>query len=290
LKQAILVNYGTYGLGLPRVVSTILRRYWDPVALAGACLVGIFLFYYLSSRRVERSNGRFPGRISMLKYTGCGLAVFVAGYAIFLTNGEIQLTATGIGNRTAIAAALGVAISMVGFIGCVSGFLRSERARIRLFSMLVAVICASGLLINNALASFWKSAYLKQRGILVEIQEHFPTLASGSTIILDGVCPYVGPAVVFQNSWDLAGALQLLYHDNNLQGEVVSAEMTIKDDGIHTADCHYSYDKLFVYDFRLKAVHRVTSASNAKLYFDTFNTDRISGCPRGIGGYGVPVF
>jgi hypothetical protein len=45
------------------------------------------------------------------------------------------------------------------------------------------------------------------------------------TVILDGVCPENGPAVVFADEWDLTGALRVHYHDATLKADVAQERM-----------------------------------------------------------------
>jgi len=66
----------------------------------------------------------------------------------------------------------------------------------------------------------------------------FPFYSKNSTVILDGICQYVEPARVFENCWDLAGALQVEYSEQNIQADVVTRKLKAADDGIET----------FVYD------------------------------------------
>ena len=298
LKDAIMVNYGNYVLGLPLIIWKILRYYFDWTIFAVGGGLGLLVFVYLY-RTAGQSKAdltdqliRILGFFSM--YIAFGLVVFGLGYAIFLTNKNAIITPTGIGNRIAIAAAAGVALSLVGGIGWVSTLLPSNQLRRCCFCMLVALICMSGFVINSTLASFWITAYRQEQEILADIRQQFPTLPAGSTLILDGVCPYVGPAIVFESSWDLAGALQMLHHDHTLQADVVTPNLKVKEDGLYTSlygyESRYHYEKLYVYHFGRKTTYQLTDAEAAHLYFQAFNPDHSSGCPRGYEGYGVPVF
>ena len=74
----------------------------------------------------------------------------------------------------------------------------------------LAVVTSSGFLIVNALAEQWIAAYAAERTVLANLRERVPSLPPGSTLLLSGTCPYIGPAIVFEADWDLAGALQVL--------------------------------------------------------------------------------
>ena len=197
IREAFVVGYGWYGLGLPATVFTLFRDYPDWRAFAVTGVFGLLLFWYL-----QRVGGQFDAIswTSWLRLIGGGLAVFGLGYAIFLTNRNVHVgVTTGIGNRIAIAAAIGVALSLVGAFGWISDIWTSIRTRRLCFCALVTVFCMSGFLINNGVASFWITAYEKQQVVLADIKREFPTLDAGTRFILDGVCPYVGPAVVFES-------------------------------------------------------------------------------------------
>ena len=243
IREAFVVGYGWYGLGLPATVFTLFRDYPDWRAFAVTGVFGLLLFWYL-----QRVGGQFDAIswTSWLRLIGGGLAVFGLGYAIFLTNRNVHVgVTTGIGNRIAIAAAIGVALSLVGAFGWISDIWTSIRTRRLCFCALVTVFCMSGFLINNGVASFWITAYEKQQVVLADIKREFPTLDAGTRFILDGVCPYVGPAVVFESSWDLQGALRLLYRDDTISANVVKPGLALNERGLTSSiygfQDHYSY-------------------------------------------------
>jgi hypothetical protein len=114
-------------------------------------------------------------------------------------------------------------------------------------------------------------------------------------LIVDGVCPYVGPAVVFESSWDLAGALITFYADRTLAADIVTPNMTVGKNGLRTVlyeslERDYPYGNLLIYHYGRKEVYPLPDAEAARRYFDAFNPDRSGGCPRGHEGRGVPVF
>lgn len=296
IAKALIVSYGDYGLGLPSVTLKLLRNYpnWAVIALGGILSLLIFGYVYLA---VNQSKDDVTDRFSLIKLVGWGLVVFGLGYAIFLTNRNALITPTGINNRINLASAVGVALSLVGGIGWTSTFVPSNQLRKRCFCILIALLCTSGFVINNTLASFWIDSYRQQQEILTDIRQRFPTLPAETALILDGVCPYAGPAVVFESSWDLAGALILFYRDRSLHADVVTPNLKIEEHGLATIMysganyTHHPYSqKLFVYHFGRKTTHHLTDAQTARGYFQTFNPDYSNGCPPGREGFGVPVF
>ena len=196
-----------------------------------------------------------------------------------------------INNRVAIAAAVGVAFASVGGLGWISNLLNSSYSRKCFFCLLIALFCSCGFLINNTIASFWVAAYRQQQEIVADIRQQFPTLPAGSTLILDGFCPYIGPGIVFETNWDVNGILRITYSDPTLTGDVVKPSLNIWNDGISLSlygddESHYSYKQLFVYNFSKKMKHKLTDAEEARRYFAKFNPD----CSDGKAGIGVPIF
>jgi hypothetical protein len=231
--------------------------------------------------------------VSALRLLLGGIVVFALGYGIFLTNYNVQFTTTGIANRTAIVAALGAAMSIAGGLGLVAAVLRGARARAVVFAALFAVYAASGLLSVNAIAGYWVEAYQAERSVLAGIRQRFPTLPQESSLILDGVCPYLGPAIVFEADWDLAGALQLTYGDPTLKANVVTPRLRTEADALsftlYNTATRYPYSsRLFVYNARTGNVHSLPNREAAQAYFEKSLASW--SCPPGHEGIGVEVF
>jgi hypothetical protein len=108
------------------------------------------------------------------------------------------------------------------------------------------------------------------------------------------VCPYVGPAIVFESSWDLQGALRLLYRDTTLQADVVTPNLRVEHDGLHTVlygeDSRYPYQRLLLFNVRGPSSDSIPDEEAARAYFARANPDRSNGCPPGRAGHGVRVF
>ena len=292
IKESLAINYGSYGFGLPGVLYKILRDYPNGEVFTLGGIVGLIIFGYLY--QVATQPKFEPPRWSdMLKLIGLGLVIFGMGYAIFLTT-YVGFTPTGIENRTAIAAAVGVAFSFVGSLGWISNFLTSSYLRQHLFCLLVSLLCTGGFLINNTIASFWVAAYSQQKEVIADIRQQFPSLPTENILMLDGVCPYIGPGTVFESPWDIEGVLRVIYRDSTLRGDVIRPNLKIKESGIYTVSYghkfKYPYQKLFIYNFGTKKTYQLTDAKVARHYFAKFNPNYSSGCPEGYEGKGVPVW
>jgi hypothetical protein len=289
---SVLMNYGTYGLGLPYAAGWSAQVVAGPVLAIGVA-VGLSVFGYL--RFISRLGGdQLPNRDAWLRLGLGGLIVFGLGYAIFLTTERIGFSSTGIGNRTAIAGALGMAIFVVAVVGWF-GTLLPAAAFLRCFAGLIAAICLSGFLINNAMAVSWTTAWPEERTVLKEIRAALPALPSNSTLILHGVCPYVGPAIVYENNWDLAGALQVAYGDPTLKADVTTSNMVVEPYGlvtrIYSQKRVYAYgDRLLLYDHEQRRVVSLGDARAAVQYLGGNHPRLPRGCPGGSPGRGRQIF
>jgi hypothetical protein len=274
---ALRVNYGIYGIGLPYVLwrSIHIAPGWLISVLSG--FLGLIVFWYLSYI-AHQPRTMMPSKADCRTYMAVGFGVFGLGYTMFLSTDRIVFASASIDNRVAIAAAIGVALSFVGGLGRFSLLVRSHLVRQRMFCLLIALLCLSGFLIINTVATFWITAYQHQQVILADIRQRVPELSAGSTLILDGVCPEHGPAVVFKCHYDLAGALIMACYDASLRADVVTPSLQVEEKGIALGERFYPYDeKLLVYNFSQKMLHRLTNAEAARRYAQTLaSTDTCS--------------
>ena len=226
-------------------------------------------------------------------YVLAGLCIFMLGWAVFLGSSQVQLSATGVGNRTAGAAAVGVAFVFVGVIQFVASMTPARLAPL-LFAALTSVTVACGTLVILRIGVDWGTAYTRQQDALARIQARFPDGFAGRALMLDGVCQYVGPATIFEASWDLQWALQARYKDPSIRADVVTSSLEIREHAVRTT--HYGEEKLYkygsvvVYRPSSDVIDVLDNPEDARKYFDTWNIDRDSGCPAGRVGQGVEVF
>ena len=289
---SVLMNYGMYGLGLPYAAGWSAQVAAGPV-LAISVAVGLLVFGYLQFISRPGRDHRLNRDAWLMLGLG-GLIIFGLGYAIFLTTGRIAFSSTGIGNRTAIAGALGMAICLVAGAGWFSSLLPAA-AFLRSFAGLIAAICLAGFLVNNALAVSWTTAWPEERTVLEEIRAALPSLPSNSTLILHGVCPYVGPAIVYESNWDLAGALQAAYGDPTLKADVTTSNMVVEPYGlvtrIYSQTRVYPYgDRLLLFDYEGRRVLSLGDARAAVRYLGGNHPQPPRGCPGGSPGRGSQIF
>ncbi len=295
LTSAFQVNYGTLGVHLPRTVWNIIEHYSDTNILLFGIMLGISIFCYLLFS-VSEITSYLPSKKWLTSLVIFSFVVFFLGYAIFISNRNVGFSPTGVSNRVAHAAAIGVACSIVGGIGLISKFLRFELLSKMLFSAFIGFVCSLGFITTNSLAVFWIDAHEQQQIVLSDIRQHVPIIPSNSTLILDAVCPYIGPASVFEAQWDITGALQIQYNDPTLQANVVSPRLEVKEEGLHTTIYHftqtypyYPYNNLFIYNFKSKDLYPLFDAETANNYFQHINPQFTSNCPEGTEGHGVSI-
>lgn len=289
---AVGINFYKLGLRLPIVAVKVLLAYWNPAVVAVALLFGILFFWYL--RRLQGdSNSQWTSQRKALELIAFGLLVFAFGVSLFFVSvGSMAFTATGVENRTAVAPSLGLAFIFPG-LSIFLGTLVPARRRL-IASTLIALLCVCELLATGTIATFWASAADRQRVVLTSIQRDIPVLPAHSVLLLDGVCPYIGPGIVFEGGGDMGGALQLLYHDATLRGDVVTPHLRVHLDGIETViygrSRYYPYgSNLKVYDFRRRKAWNLSDISAAREYFGPVGR-AYSSCPEGNEGDGVAIF
>ena len=281
---SVAVNFGTFGIALPHTFAWSLRQL-TPAAMLWPCLVGLIVFLWLSRGQAPPKARRF-----WMSLVIAGGLAFGLGIAIFFTTRRVGFSSTGIGNRVWLAAALGAAAVLTGAAGWLTSGLSSSAHR-RLFPALIATLCAAGVTTNLALSAYWVSAWPRQLEILDAMQRVLPRPRSGTTLILHGTCRYLGPAIVFESSWDFAGARQVLHRDPTLAGDVVDdarpGHFGITEEGLWTrlyGDTRlYRFGPdLLLFDYRAGDVRPLVDRSTAATGFSN-----PTGCPRGVEGHGT---
>jgi hypothetical protein len=294
-REATAVHFGSYGAALPLKVVQSIQNHFDLPILLASLLVGVVIWVYV--RRVfARAGTTFPERGLWLRLLLAGGVVFAAGYGVALLTWEIGFDTTGMNNRTAGGAALGTALVFVATVGLVSTLFRTMAARWLAFSAILALLGGSGCLLVNTTARFWIDAAHEQQIIMAGLVAQVPSPAPGTAVLIDGICPYIGPGVVFETGWDVTGRLRVLYDDTSLQGDVVKANTVVSDDGVRTTLYDdvinlYPYnDRLIVFDHERQATLVLTDIDVARDYFADHAARYSARCPDGTEGYGVRIF
>jgi hypothetical protein len=171
-----------------------------------------------------------------------------------------------------------------------------ERLRDAVFAGGVAIAAGTGVLIIGTIGAFWEEAYRQEQRVLHDIRLAFPDLPPETTLILDGVCPYSGPAIVFDAGWDLAGALRIVYGDYTIRADVVTPNLTVEETGLKSSLYggllvnEYPYRRMLLYHAGLQRHFALDDADAARRYFQAYNPTRDGNCPPGREGHGVRIF
>lgn len=284
---ALSVHLGTFGIGLPHTVAWSIR----PAGIAG-CLIGVGIGIAIFFLLARASPSRSTSRRTWYTLASVGAIGLLSGYLIFLFTARLGFSSLGISNRVGIVAAAGSAMVIVATIGWSSTLLRSEVARRRWFASGIALVCAGSVIVTVGLASFWIESDHVQTEILARIREDVEELPRGSTLLVSGVCPYEGPAVVFESSWDLRGALRTMYADPTLEADVTTGDIEVETRGVRTriyraVVLHPYGEETRSYDVRsgLTSVLRDERSARRALSESLAGTS----CPSGRPGYGTIV-
>ncbi len=288
-KQAIYVNFLDHGFALPRTVWLILKNHFDWSVLLLSVALGVMVFTYLYIR--FSSELKFLNTREFLILIPLGFIVFWLGYAIFFITPGIQLATTGIANRVAHASAIGIAILYVGVIGILSCFLKHNLNQ-SAFSLLIAILCFCGCFIINTQALFWETAYKEEQRIIDDFKQQFKSYPTGSVIFLDGECPYVGPAIVFEANWDFPSALNFFYRRQDIRADVVKT-LKVREDGLSTymygKETKYYYNEnLLIDNATEKRVYRIPDVAAATEYFGQHKPN--GNCSNGEEGIGIRIY
>lgn len=292
--QAVEFNLWTYGVRMPAVLISLYRH--SALSLAAVCSASIIAL--LVAVYLWRCMGRFtiPDRRACLRLVAIGFLLFALGYGLFFPYADTDFSSTGVDNRVAIASALGVPCVLAGILGLAFSILKSQVARSRACAVAIGLICGANCLVVNGLSFFWVEAGSQQSAILRTIASSVRSLPSGSVLLLDGFCRYIGPGIVFETDWDSTGAIRLLLGDNSLTGDVVSPNLRLRDATVQTTiyggeEGNYPYgNHLFVFNMQRKTLTSWPSKEVAIANLGATNPSQDSGCPAGKEGIGTKVF
>jgi hypothetical protein len=222
VSGSVKVNFGTYGLALPYVVWWIFAHRLTWSAAAASLLVGaVVLLYLRRHRELELPTLRRNGTPIWRLLVAAGVALIAVGYASFLVTEEIYFTSAGIDNRVNIVAAIGVAVLALGLVLRAIQWLPARRQGAG-FAVGLALLAATGTLITSTLADYWVAASARQDEVAPRLIRALPAKLHNATVVLDGVCPEIGPGVVFAAPHDLAGFLISRYQDPTIQANVAT--------------------------------------------------------------------
>src|SRR5205823_5421901 len=147
--------------------------------------------------------------------------------------------------------AVGVALILATVVRYAVGLLEPERRSLT-FASAVGMIALLGTLRIEQIETYWTKAPAIQEKVLASARTELRDVPPQSFVMLDNVCPYYGPAVIFEAPWDVSGALSLAL-GKTIRGDAVSPRMSLHRTGLATSiygePAFYPFGpNLYVYD------------------------------------------
>jgi len=246
-----------------------LMRVWDiqygfAVVLLSVA-IGIVAFV-----RLKDSTNPAPRSNYALAFLLAGFAVFWLGYAVFFLNRMVHFAPVSTGNRMATPASIGVAMVLIGAAKLFADRVGGSHRR-QLFGMIVATAVTVGSVHASAVASRWARAWSIEATVLDRASIDLAALPDDATVILDGVCPYDGPAIVFEAPWDWSSAVSIKL-GKGIAGDVAIPSLQVTDAGLTTQiyDIKNTYaygSRLYVYRPDVRRVIVLTDLQAAQAYW-----------------------
>ena len=217
-----------------------------------------------------------------------GLGTFLVAHTIFLVV-PLSFSSTGIDNRFQVAAAIGTAMLFAELIVLLTTIFAPHHRRF-LLAGIAAAATAAGFTRLSAIEKYWAEAPALQQSVLENARIDLQAVPANSTVIIDGVCPYHGPAVIFEADWGVSGVLSLEMR-RPLNGDVVSRRMSAGPTGLETSiykkPRRYPYSEdLYMYDPARHLLSRLPDRQAAIHYFASRESVK---CPVGFVARGVEI-
>ncbi|MEP7130451.1 MAG: hypothetical protein ABI770_04910 [Sphingomicrobium sp.] len=273
-------------LGWARAAEALFRGQLDWSAPAAAIFAAFVAFWRVRGDARSRAASVGDGQLLLV-----GLTAFVLGHAVFVIVPAMFFSPAGMANRALVAGAVGVALIVVAILQYVSGRIAENRRQLA-YSSAVAALVMLGTLRIEQIAAYWTAAPAIQQSVVAAARADLKGLPSQSFVMLDNVCPYHGPALIFEAPWDVSGALSLAV-GKTIHGDAVSPRMSLRNDGLATSiygeQAFYPYAAaLYVYDPARHLLARLGDLGAARRYFRQASKSRTP-CPRGYVGHGVLI-
>ena len=175
--------------------------------------------------RYSSDEGLRRDLLRWLAVAGVGLVFAVAGWLMLAPADDYYVPLqAGIGNRINAASATGIVVVLVAMITVASlvAFQGAELQRLRapaVLTALLGVAVAAGYLAHVGRdRGAYERAHVESTAVLGALSAKPHPPRPGTTIIARGFGLWTAPGVpVFAATWDLNGAIQLLWNDPNLR-------------------------------------------------------------------------
>ena len=212
-------------------------------AQAGPILAAMLTFFYLRKRPL----GTPPvGAVGLM---GAAAATYFLGYAMAFLTGGVGTATLGPANRTAVASSIAVALLLTGAAWGLAR--RAPRPSLIYAGVIGTAVFAFGG-IDAAVNAGWGEAARRQEVLLGDLRVALAGESRARTVLIGGVCPYVGPAAVMVSDWGATGAVRLALGRPEIRADVVSPTTRVATDVVVTelmgSENRYPFTGLYGFD------------------------------------------
>jgi len=169
-----------------------------------------------------------------LAVLACGIAVVALGYIALIPSSTYYVPLQpGASNRINAVAAIGYAIAAyaVAMLIATLAFRDLPRSRELIGGLAVLVVAVIGVGYSHRVdadKAAWHQSGVAQQAILTTLRAHLPTPQRGASVITIDAPVESAPGVpIFEHTWDLAGAVQLIWSDPTLTGYPLAVGATV---------------------------------------------------------------
>jgi hypothetical protein len=289
--SAAELNFGAYGIRLPHVLGAIWQRYFDSSAFILSLVIALIIALYLAKLVITAPQLQFHAA-GVFALTLAAFVVTGLSYAYFWTTFGFG---PGINNRVGVAASVAVSLLIAGLAGLFSLALGRGNPGKVLFCVLISLCCGCACWIDQTIASFWIKSSRSQQVVLSQIQQAIVNPPKGTSILLDGYCPWIGPGIVFETDWDLTGVFAFAYNDRSMQGDVLWPQLQVSEQAVlnPTEKTAYPFTSLYFYDVGNQHVTRIVDRKAALQYQQQSAADPRNACiakQSVYDGFGTPIW
>lgn len=210
-------------------------------------------------------------RSSVWLVFGAGAVVAIAAADFMFLGSTLHPLDTATSTRMNVFARFGYALLIYAVVAATAQWLAPTKRTAQVATLTLAGLIVIGYSVHVGRdESRWAKAARLQHTVLSAIEARFPQLHSGTTVVTFGAPALVQPgAPIFYANWDFPSAVQLKYHDRELNAVPVYETVTVRcrprrlvvqlpgSRGTATA----RYGRVFFLDVPSRRTRRISSAA-----------------------------